>query len=206
MAASSKSRNSTEPFDRRPQESARAYEAFRLYIEMGPNRSLPAVGAKLGKSVALMERWSSRWKWRWRARSYDDSMQRQEEAAKAAALKGKMVDWAKRQERIKERDWEQGEALREKVEAILKFPLSKVVTKKDGKEIHIYPVKFSVQMAARMLEVASERQRLAAGMATEKTEITGAEGGPVAIPAPQPAQVVIYLPENGRDKKDEEKK
>lgn len=50
-------------FEQRPGESDKAYAAFSLYLSMGPERSLAAVGRKLGKSDTLIERWCSRWRW-----------------------------------------------------------------------------------------------------------------------------------------------
>ena len=52
-----------EPWERQPGESHEAFEAFQTYRDMGPARSLAKVGEKLGKSTALMERWSSRHGW-----------------------------------------------------------------------------------------------------------------------------------------------
>ena len=59
------------PGDRQPKETAKAFEAFRCYLEMGPGRSLAKVGEALGKSKTLMDRWSSRWNWAERVREYE---------------------------------------------------------------------------------------------------------------------------------------
>jgi CRP-like cAMP-binding protein len=66
----------TQPWDRQPRETEPAYEAFLAYRDLGSGRSLAKVGAGLGKSEALMERWSSRWGWVERARAYDVEVQR----------------------------------------------------------------------------------------------------------------------------------
>jgi hypothetical protein len=48
------------PWDRRPKESTRAYEAFLAYRDLGPKkRSIDAVVQELGKSRALIGRWCS---------------------------------------------------------------------------------------------------------------------------------------------------
>ena len=49
--------------DRLPGESGKAYEAFLAYLELGASRSNAKVGRQLGKSVSLMDRWSSTWRW-----------------------------------------------------------------------------------------------------------------------------------------------
>lgn len=59
------------PFEQQPEESAQAFAAFVVYRDMRADRSLEAVGQKLGKSTALMTRWSKRHHWVGRARSYD---------------------------------------------------------------------------------------------------------------------------------------
>lgn len=54
-----------------PDESAKAFQAFSLYLKMGVERSVAKVGQKLGKSRVLIERWSSVWQWGERVRRYD---------------------------------------------------------------------------------------------------------------------------------------
>lgn len=52
-------------------ESAQAFEAFCVYAQMGADRSLVAVAQKVGKSRALMDRWSTRYHWVRRVRQFD---------------------------------------------------------------------------------------------------------------------------------------
>jgi hypothetical protein len=59
------------PWDRQPKETTQAWEARRLYVQMGPSRSIDRVGQGLGKSRALMERWSVRWEWVLSAKAFD---------------------------------------------------------------------------------------------------------------------------------------
>ena len=58
-------------WERQPGESAPAWEAFVTYRNLGLRRSLARVGQRLGKSTALMERWSVRWAWVERCREFD---------------------------------------------------------------------------------------------------------------------------------------
>lgn len=62
------------PFDQRSNESTPAWEAFTVYRDMRAERSHEAVGQKLGKSSALISRWSKRHEWVIRARAYDIAM------------------------------------------------------------------------------------------------------------------------------------
>lgn len=58
-----------------PSESPQAYEAACAYFGMGADRSTAHVAQTLGKSKALMDRWSSQHDWVVRARQYDGAVQ-----------------------------------------------------------------------------------------------------------------------------------
>lgn len=60
-----------QPWERQDGETARAYEAFSEYRDMGAERSLAKVGQKLGKSKAQMEKWSKKYSWVSRAEQWD---------------------------------------------------------------------------------------------------------------------------------------
>ena len=69
---------SEKSWERQPKESPQAYEAFKLYCELGDKRSLRKVEEELNKSHALIGRWSSAWNWKNRSRDYDNDLRRQE--------------------------------------------------------------------------------------------------------------------------------
>lgn len=71
-----------QPWERQMGESAQAFEAFFLYLEMGTDRSIRAVSQELGKSRTLIDRWSRTYKWVERCRAWDNHLQH--EAKKAA--------------------------------------------------------------------------------------------------------------------------
>ena len=48
-----------DPWERQPHESAKAYEAFCSYRDMGSSRSTAKVQQEIGKSKRLIDRWSS---------------------------------------------------------------------------------------------------------------------------------------------------
>lgn len=72
------------PWERQSRESAQAFEAFSTYLELGADRSLAEVGRRLGKSKALMDRWSSRWRWVERVYDWDLHLDRKKRTAQAA--------------------------------------------------------------------------------------------------------------------------
>jgi len=59
------------PWDRRPDESAPAFEAFAAYRDAGRERSIEAVSAALGKSGSLLSRWSAKHGWVERVAAFD---------------------------------------------------------------------------------------------------------------------------------------
>ena len=63
-----------KPWERQEGESDKAFAAFRVYLEMGPKRSIAAVAQECTKSVSLIKRWSKRWDWRVRVRKHTDSL------------------------------------------------------------------------------------------------------------------------------------
>jgi len=83
----------TKPLSR---ESAKAFEAFCAYRDMGPGRSVAKVGHALGKSTTLMARWSGRWAWVARVATWDADT-----AVKVAeAQQGEIVEMRSRHARI----------------------------------------------------------------------------------------------------------
>jgi hypothetical protein len=57
---------------RRDGETTPAFEAFRVYRDLGAARSIRTVAKTLGKSAQLLERWSRTHDWVARATAYDN--------------------------------------------------------------------------------------------------------------------------------------
>ena len=68
------------PWEQQPGESAKAFEAFTIYRDMGVERSVRKVTQRLNKSLTLIGKWSSRYNWPERARAYDRDLDRQAHA------------------------------------------------------------------------------------------------------------------------------
>lgn len=51
------------PWERQPKETRQAFEAFCVYRDMEPKRTLKLTAAFLKKSYSLMCKWSSHWGW-----------------------------------------------------------------------------------------------------------------------------------------------
>jgi hypothetical protein len=73
-----------QPWEKQPGETGRAYEAFRTYLNLGPERTIRGVAEKReacgqnSVSVRWLETWASRHGWRNRAEQWDAELYRQE--------------------------------------------------------------------------------------------------------------------------------
>jgi hypothetical protein len=65
-----------EPWERMPDEPARAYALFEGYLGLGPGRSLRQLADMGGASLAYLKELSSRWRWRRRAAAYQAQVAR----------------------------------------------------------------------------------------------------------------------------------
>jgi hypothetical protein len=169
---------------RRKGESAKAYAAFKLYIELGDTRSIPKVAAKCRKSETLLRRWSAKWKWQERlARIHSEEAQQRSDAQSTVALENAKLR-EQRRAKLEKDSWELSELLRAKAREMLNFPTTKQTVHQDGKVIHIHPGPFRLGDAARMTEVADALGRISMGMPSKITEvgIGGKGGGPLVAP------------------------
>ena len=60
-----------DPWEQQNGEGAKAFEAFCIYRDLGPSRSLAKVAKRLGKSNTLIERWSAAYDWVNRCNAWD---------------------------------------------------------------------------------------------------------------------------------------
>src|SRR5690349_14258742 len=96
-------------FEQQSKESAKAFAAFRAYLELGPERSLAAVGQKLGKSKVMMERWSRKFDWSVRVQAYAAHLAEMERLAIQGVVDQKAVEWEKTHEAVRREAWQEAE-------------------------------------------------------------------------------------------------
>jgi hypothetical protein len=156
-------------FEQQPKESDKAFAAFSLYLSMGAQRSTREVGKQLGKSEGLIERWSSRWQWTERVQAHAQHLAVVEREATEALTRGKSAEWLTRQQALRETEWEMHEKC--------------IAAARRGLDAYMEREKVYANLSdiARMLEIASKLGRLATGMPTDKTEVTGEDGGPIKV-------------------------
>ena len=155
-------------FEQQQKESAKAFEAFALYLGMGAERSLAKVGQRLGKSGSLIERWSRRFGWTDRVSEHAAHLAAVEREATEALARGKAAVWLQRREEQAEDEW----LWRRELVAAGRKVLKRFT--EEGKGATLGDV-------ARALELASKLGRLASGMPTEHTALMGLDGGPIQI-------------------------
>lgn len=166
--------NTPKPWERRENESTKAYESFCIYRDMGRERSLSKVSEKQQKSGSLINRWSRENGWVERAAKWDDEQERIErEIAQKEQVKA-IKDMRKRHADL-------GQAMLIKAaRALAKLP-----------DDEIKP-----QDISRMVDVASKLERISRG---DVGEVVEERVGETATPA-----VTFYMPSNGRDERAEE--
>lgn len=71
------SKDKEEIWERQPRESVQAFEAFRIYRDLGMKRSNQEVCKQLSKSRQLISRWKAAWNWDERVRAYDNALERE---------------------------------------------------------------------------------------------------------------------------------
>lgn len=166
--------NTPKPWERQPDETTKPFEAFCAYRDMGRGRSLRAVAEKLGKSEQLMSRWSAKNKWVERASQWDDEQERIE---REIAQK------------------EQAKAIREMRKR--HADIANAMLLKAAKALKAIPDdEVRAGDISRMVDVAAKLERISRG---DVGEVVEERNGGDATPA-----VTFYMPDNGRDKHDEE--
>jgi hypothetical protein len=157
------------PFEQQPKESHKAFAAFSLYLSMGPQRSLADVAQKLAKSHTVIARWSAKFDWASRVQAYAAHMAIIEREAAEALMRAKGVDWVQMQHEHRAEEWKvRGELIELGRLAISRWKANK---RRVG----------SLEGIARLLDLASKLGRLASGMPTDRTEVTGQDGGAIMV-------------------------
>lgn len=159
-----------KPWEQHPNESSKAYEAARVYFEMGAERTLAKVGEQLGKNKIVVESWSAKFQWVARARAFDAYLADLELQMMESEFKDRAKKWADRKEALLEREWATGERLMQRAEEMLKIPLLRQTVSKDGKTIVFEPMKWTAGTMLNTIDLASKLGRLSTGEPTTRTE------------------------------------
>jgi hypothetical protein len=148
-------------FEQLPRESNKAFAAFRVYLDLGPERSLATTGAKLGKSKVMMEKWSRRYNWSGRVAAHARYVTEVERLAIEGLAREKAVVWDKVWEDQRILEWNRRNRLVRLADRLLE-------------EWEKHPEKRgTLEGLARIMELGVRLGRQASGMPLETKEIKG---------------------------------
>lgn len=142
------------PGDRRSGEPDKAFQAARLYLEIGPDRSQKAVATRLGKQPSQIQKWATKWAWMERARDHDNHLASEAQRIEMNAFRENAELWSRRKEETRERSFQLSQKLTTKAEQMLAFPLV-TTTIKDGGTI-VQPAKWNLRDASNLLSTAAK--------------------------------------------------
>jgi hypothetical protein len=138
-----------ESWEKLKGESYKAWEAFTVYRDMGPTRTLARAGQHLGKGRAIIEEWSAKHHWVDRASDYDEYLDRQQREVMEDARR-KML-----------------ETHAEVASTMVAKASQRLTGDPDNNVLALNVNRLSPQDVARWLELGSKTERLARGEPTE---------------------------------------
>jgi hypothetical protein len=150
-------------FDREPEESTKAFEAWTIYRDLGAQRSLhKAAELYYGRTsnVRQLQRWSSRFNWVERARASDVEREMLRRCAVEEYLATQAENRAEREGRIAEILLTVREEAAKQALSIVRWPLSEqriLQEDEDGNEITVIlmPAKWSMNTAIGLARLAA---------------------------------------------------
>ena len=158
-----------EKWERQKKEGPKPFEAFVIYRNMGADRSLSKVARQLGKSNALIERWSREHGWVDRCQAWDNEQdrilrkQQQDEIKKmrsrhanlATAMLVKATKALTRipDDEIKASDISRMVEIASKLERISRGDVGDVVEQREAEEKQLSPVMFYMPSNGRNPEL-----------------------------------------------------
>ena len=155
-------------YEQHPRESVRAFAAFKMYLDMGPNRSLASVAAKMGRSKTRMEQLSRKFGWPERVAARDAHLAELEREAIERLACEKAVEWWQLHEPARRQAWQEAE------EAIAMVREARERWRKSARTV-------GFEGMARMLDLAFKLKQFAAGMPAEIKEVHNLHAGKVSL-------------------------
>jgi hypothetical protein len=155
-------------FEQLPREHNKAYAAFKIYLELGVDRSLSKVATKMGKTKRLMQQYSAKFDWPGRVRAHAAYVAELERKAIEARVVEKAVEWEKIHESVRREAWKEAEKT---IEMVRK-------ARAEWEESGRLPGWTGM---ARMLQLAFDLKKFAAGMPNEVKEINTQVAGKIDV-------------------------
>jgi hypothetical protein len=92
-------------------ESDRAFEAFRAYLQLGPQRRLAPVARAVGSSLRTVKRWAKDFDWRGRIKTFAAARVARYAVAEDTLCRESLLDAATRAKAFRERQYALAEAI-----------------------------------------------------------------------------------------------
>lgn len=173
------------PWEQQDNEGSAAFGLFRIFLELGPDRSVEDVAEQTGRMIKVVKRLYYKFKWLPRSRQYDNYLARAELDAAKRKLERDAVKWVKRFSELREIEWDLGQQLVAKARKMMAFPLAQErVIETAGPKIRdfetgelvatknitiiVEPAKFTLKDAQAYADTASKLMRMASGRETER--------------------------------------
>lgn len=153
--------------ERLHREPAKAYERFRIYCDMGPERSYTRLAGECHISRTRVAQMANRYQWQERLRSYERWQAEMRRDADATAALESARRRHLRQEELREKCWELQAKCAEKFAQMMLFPVSKqeIKTSADGKRVTIImPGPWRFGDSIRMAQAVRDLGAFACGM------------------------------------------
>ena len=155
-------------FEQQPRESSKAFAAFQVYLRMGPQRSLAAVGQQLGKSGTVIERWSTKFDWVSRVQAHAAHLAEIERKIIEERVIEKAVEWSKVKESVKRDAWKKADKLIELADRFIER----------WENCNRIP---GMESVVKCMDLAFKLKQFAAGMPSEVKELNTTVTGVVEL-------------------------
>ena len=156
------------PFEQQPRESAKAFAAFKAYLDLGSERSLEKAAAVIRKGKTRMWQLSRKFDWAARVAAHDTYLAELERQAIERVAIEQAVDWWRVHEPTRRQAWHEAE------QAIAMVRKARERWEKSGRTP-------GFEGMARMLELAFKLKQFAAGMPSEIKEVHNIHAGKVSL-------------------------
>lgn len=155
-------------FERQPRESSKAFAAFKIYMELGTDRSHARVAEKIGVSTRMIHKWGTKYGWTERVAARDAYLAEVERLAIERVATEKAVEWWRVHEPTRRLAWLKAEKAIAMVEKAFER------WEKSGRTV-------GFEGMARMLDLAFKLKQFAAGMPSEIKEVHNLHAGKVSL-------------------------
>jgi hypothetical protein len=174
-----------QPWEQLPNETDKQYAAFRIYRDMGRQRSILGASYRIrglpvppsANSPGTWKMWAKKNRWVERSRQFDEFHEGMADRARdnalftaasmqGIAMVGDEIDWIARRKQTRAAEWDLSQRLQKKAHEMLDMALirRKVIPadpQKNQPEIQIFePAKWSFKTVTELVQTASQLARL----------------------------------------------